>query len=73
MSVRCCLRVQLVGSLTKRCADVQVFDKALTEATFSELYAELSSQLSATLPSSEPLSTGGDQRRPITFRSALRF
>lgn len=71
MFQRCCLLVQLVGRLTKECAAVQVFEKAVTETTFGELYAELSFQLSIGLPSFEPLSAGGNKRHPSTFRSAL--
>lgn len=48
---------------------LQVFDKALTETTFCEIYAELCFQLNAKLPSFEPEVKDG-KKKPTTFRSA---
>ena len=48
---------------------LQVFDKALTETTFCEIYAELCYQLNNRLPSFEPEVHDG-RKRPTTFRCA---
>ena len=48
---------------------LQVFDKALTETTFCEIYADLCFQLNSMLPSFEPQSQEG-KKRTSTFRSA---
>lgn len=48
----------------------QVFDKALTETTFCEIYAELCYQLNNRLPSFEPEVHDG-RKRPTTFRCAV--
>ena len=45
---------------------VQVFDKALTETTFCEIYADLCFQLNTALPTFEPESQDG--KRTSTFR-----
>ena len=50
---------------------LQVFDKALTETTFCEIYADLCFQLNTALPSFEPPSQDATKRPPSTFRSAL--
>ena len=49
---------------------MQIFDKALTEVTFTELYAELCVQLSAELPGYEDLSekSDGPKKLSVTFR-----
>ncbi len=49
---------------------VQIFDKALTEVTFTELYAELCVQLSAALPGFEDLDekSDGPKKLSVTFR-----
>ena len=49
---------------------MQVFDKALTETTFCEIYADLCFQLNSMLPSFEPQSQEG-KKRTSTFRSVL--
>jgi hypothetical protein len=51
----------------------QIFDKALTEVTFTELYAELCVRLSAKLPAFEdpdaaPPEDGQPAKKSITFR-----
>ena len=47
----------------------QIFDKALTEVTFTELYAELCVRLAAKLPSFDaPESAEGTQAGRTTFR-----
>ena len=56
----------MVGSL-------QVFDKALTETTFCEMYAELCSRLSTALPNFAVPSQDANKRSPSTFRSALHL
>ncbi|DBA73185.1 TPA: hypothetical protein ACH3X1_011264 [Trebouxia sp. C0004] len=48
----------------------QVFDKALTETTFCEIYADLCFQLNNLLPSFEPESQDG-KKRTNTFRKQL--
>ena len=48
---------------------LQVFDKALTETTFSEIYAEMCRQLNARLPTFEPVKEGKKQQS--TFRKQL--
>ncbi|KAL0043356.1 hypothetical protein WJX79_002542 [Trebouxia sp. C0005] len=48
----------------------QVFDKALTETTFCEIYADLCFQLNSLLPSFEPESQDG-RKRTSTFRKQL--
>ena len=52
---------------------LQVFDKALTETTFCEIYADLCYQLNTALPSFEPPSQDASKRNPSTFRSALHW
>lgn len=60
---------------------LQIFDKALTEVTFTELYAELCVQLNAKLPGFEDPdapATDGAKKLNITFRRwalvlSLRF
>ena len=52
---------------------MQVFDKALTETTFCEIYADLCFQLNTVLPSFEPPSQDSSKRPPSTFRLALHF
>ncbi len=52
---------------------LQVFDKALTETTFCETYADLCCQLNAALPSFEPALQDTNQPRPSTFRSAVHL
>ena len=47
-----------------------MFDKALTETTFCEIYADLCFQLNNLLPSFEPESQDG-RKRTNTFRSVL--
>ena len=52
---------------------LQIFDKALTEVTFTELYAELCVRLSAKLPAFEdpdaaPPEDGQPAKKSITFR-----
>jgi hypothetical protein len=52
---------------------LQIFDKALTEVTFTELYAELCVRLAAKLPSFEdpdagPPENGQPAKKSITFR-----
>ena len=57
---------------TYQCAPpllLQVFDKALTETTFSEIYAEMCRQLNARLPTFEPVKEGKKQQS--TFRKQL--
>ena len=54
-------------------AALQVFDKALTETTFCEIYADLCFQLNTALPSFEPPSQDANRRPPSTFRSALHL
>ncbi|KAL3146721.1 hypothetical protein ABBQ38_014708 [Trebouxia sp. C0009 RCD-2024] len=49
----------------------QVFDKALTETTFCEIYADLCFQLNSALPSFEPPSQDANKRPPSTFRKQL--
>ena len=56
------------SSCEPTCALVQVFDKALTETTFCEIYADLCFQLNSLLPSFEPESQDG-RKRTSTFRS----
>lgn len=54
---------------------VQIFDKALTEVTFTELYAELCVQLSAALPGFEDLDekSDGPKKLSVTFRRRAPF
>lgn len=52
---------------------MQIFDKALTEVTFTELYAELCVRLSAKLPAFEDPDApapedGQPAKKSITFR-----
>ena len=47
-----------------------MFDKALTETTFCEIYADLCFQLNSLLPSFEPESQDG-RKRTSTFRSVV--
>ncbi|KAL3146717.1 hypothetical protein ABBQ38_014704 [Trebouxia sp. C0009 RCD-2024] len=49
----------------------QVYDKALTETTFCEMYADLCFQLNSALPSFEPPSQDATKRPPSTFRTQL--
>ena len=57
--------------MTYACGCAQIFDKALTEVTFTELYAELCVCLSAKLPGfedpdAEP--TDGPKKLTVNFR-----
>ncbi|KAL3135011.1 hypothetical protein ABBQ32_007959 [Trebouxia sp. C0010 RCD-2024] len=49
----------------------QVFDKALTETTFCEIYADLCFQLNTALPSFEAPSQDANKRPSSTFRKQL--
>lgn len=52
---------------------LQVFDKALTETKFTEVYADLCFQLNAALPTFEPPSQDANKRTPSTFRSVFHL
>ena len=62
-------RAMPLPPLDASCDALQIFDKALVETTFTELYAELCSKLNASLPEFEDPES--DEGKKITLRRLL--